>query len=62
MENKSIYQKCFECCIEQMIHCRAYEIYEYRMEYGVDGSALSDWLEAEREVLEKIAGGYRSLT
>ena len=63
MENNiPVYQQCFECCIEQMIKCRAFEIYEYRQEYNVEDSELEDWLQAEREVLEKINGGYKSLT
>ena len=62
MENKPIYQKCFDCCIMQMIRCRAYEIWEWRSEYNIPGDALQDWREAEREVLEKLAGGYKSLT
>lgn len=60
--DKPIYQKCYDCLVRQMISVRAYEIYEWRLEYGIEGNALGDWLEAEREVLEKIAGGYKSLT
>ena len=45
-----------------MIECRAYEIWEYRREYDIPGDAQSDWREAETEVLEKLAGGYKSLT
>ena len=56
------YQKCANCLVQQMIRCRAYEIYEWRIEYDVAGSELEDWLDAEREVLEKINGSYRSLT
>jgi hypothetical protein len=44
-----------------MIRCRAYEIWEWRCEYDIESSELGNWLDAEREVLEKIAGGYRSL-
>ena len=62
MENKPVYQQCFECLIKKMIECRAYEIYEYRQEYQVIGDEKSDWQEAEIEVLEKLAGGYKSLT
>ncbi len=58
---KPIYQKCHECLIEQMIRCRAYEIWEWRMESGAPGDTASDWREAEMEVLETLAGGYKSL-
>lgn len=62
MENNiPIYIKCQNCLVQQMIKSRAFEIYEYRQEYNVAGFELGDWLDAEREVLEKINGGYRSL-
>ena len=61
-DNIHIYSKCADCLIAQMIRSRAYEIWEWRIEYDVAGSELGDWCEAEREVLEKIAGGYKSLT
>jgi outer membrane protein TolC len=35
--------------IEERIRRRAYELYEQRD--GVDGFALDDWLQAEREIL-----------
>lgn len=44
-----------------MIECRAFEIYEYRQEYNVLGDEKTDWKEAETEILEKLAGGYKSL-
>ena len=59
--DKPVYQKCYECLVTQMIRVRAHEIWEWRMENEIDGSAPGDWLEAEREVLETIAGGYKSL-
>jgi len=36
--------------IEELIRRRAYELYEGRGR--VEGSALDDWLQAEREILE----------
>jgi hypothetical protein len=59
--DKPVYQKCYECLVEQMIRCRAFEIWEWRVETDTPGDAASDWREAETEVLEKLAGGYRSL-
>ena len=32
---------------------RAYQVYLSRTKSGVQGDALSDWIEAERELLEK---------
>jgi len=60
--DKPVYQKCFECCIEQMIRARAREIWEWRVENDIPGDANGDWQDAETEVLETIAGGYKSLT
>jgi hypothetical protein len=34
----------------QAIRARAYHIYQSRNRNGVPGDALSDWLEAEREI------------
>ncbi len=36
------------------IRTRAYEIYEARKHSGVQGDALSDWLQAERELCDGI--------
>ena len=36
--------------IEETIRVRAYEIFETRTNNGQDGDAVSDWLEAEREL------------
>ena len=40
--------------VRERIKQRAFEIYEWRQEHDEPGSALSDWLEAELEVLEDI--------
>jgi DNA-directed RNA polymerase subunit RPC12/RpoP len=37
--------------IKQKIEQRAFEIFEWRKENGVPGSALGDWLEAECEII-----------
>ena len=37
--------------IKECIEERAYEIYEWRVANEMPGCALSDWLEAEEEVL-----------
>lgn len=39
--------------IEARIRLRAFEIYEWRIENEIPGSATSDWLEAEIEILEQ---------
>jgi hypothetical protein len=36
--------------VEELIRNRAYQLYEQRSR--VDGFALDDWLQAEREILE----------
>jgi hypothetical protein len=52
---------------------RAFEIYEYRQEYGMtlttdqlgnlrEITPQDDWLEAEEIILGELAGNYRSLT
>jgi len=37
--------------IREKIEARAYEIYEWRKENNVPGSALSDWEQAEIEII-----------
>ena len=49
--DKPIYQKCFDCCIKKLIEVRAQEISEWREDYNIEGDDLSDWLEAEKEVM-----------
>ena len=34
---------------EALIRKRAFEIFEYRQEYGMEGTAAGDWLLAEEE-------------
>ena len=36
---------------EDKIRQEAFEIYEYRIENGIEGDALSDWLTAEAKLL-----------
>jgi Protein of unknown function (DUF2934) len=40
------------------VRSRAYEIYQTRSCYGVPGDALSDWLQAEREVIDPESGRF----
>ncbi len=54
MEEKNLYHLCFTCGLTQLIRCRAFEIYEWRFANDVPGTAEQDWLEAEKEMLEKI--------
>ena len=42
--------------LKEQIAERAYEIWEWRMENDQPGDALSDWLEAEEEIIEKYRG------
>ena len=37
----------------ERIRKRAYEIYQWRKEYNVEGNEQSDWLEAESEINEE---------
>lgn len=41
------------------IRIRAYEIYQQRLRNGAAGDAFSDWLRAEREVIEQTAAEPR---
>ena len=41
--------------LEDLIRKRAYEIYERRQEYNVEGSPESDWEQAEFEVIEDLS-------
>lgn len=54
-ENIHIYSKCADCVVHKMIELRAYEIWDWRQEWGYEGTAEQDWLEAEGEILEKLA-------
>lgn len=36
--------------IRHEIESRAFDIYEFRCEYNIPGDALSDWLQAEKEI------------
>ncbi len=36
--------------MEDEIRIRAYDIWEYRMHFDIEGDDLDDWLNAEREV------------
>lgn len=41
---------------EQLVRCRAFELFEARMRAGRPGDADADWLQAEREVDAELAG------
>lgn len=41
---------------EDQIRARAFEIYRRRMERGLPGDAVSDWLQAERELTSPSTG------
>jgi|GEM_PF-3165136 len=36
--------------LEARIRARAFEIFQHRMRCGIPGDAVSDWLQAEREI------------
>ena len=40
--------------IEDLIRQRAYEIWEWRMEYNVEGNDIDDWLQAEYEIEDEV--------
>jgi len=39
--------------IREKIEARAYELYEWRKENNVPGSALGDWLDAQAEIFDQ---------
>ncbi len=39
---------------EQEIRERAYDLWEYRKEFDIDGSALDDWFDARRELIARL--------
>lgn len=49
---------CRECLIKKMIEARAFEIYESRLETKDDGSADSDYRQAENEIMDFIKDKY----
>jgi len=55
MDTDPVYLKCFNCCIKKIIEARAFEIFYYRDSNGIEGDELDDWLEAEKNVMLKLA-------
>ena len=43
--------------IHKLIEKKAYDIWEYRQDNLIDGDALEDWLEGERQVNWQIEHG-----
>ena len=39
--------------LKEKIQIKAYAIWKHRKEHNISGSALGDWLEAQREIFEK---------
>ncbi len=37
--------------LRKEIEERAYDMFEFRKEYNIPGDALSDWLQAEKEIM-----------
>jgi len=38
----------FSTCIDEEIRNKAHEIYNYRLDFGINGTAEEDWHDAER--------------